>query len=218
MTKTTVHPKFIAAISLTTALAMSLMVVRTALSAEYLVEPIRVPVMKSVFGQVQSRNLVPARARIGGTVVEISVEEGDQVQAGQEIAKVVDEKLALQLNALEANELAITARLENATTNLERAQQLFARGTIAKTRLDELQTQADVLINELRANEAEKSVIVQQSNEGSVTAPAAGRVLSVPVTQGSVILPGEMIARIAGGGYFLRLSLPERHAAGIHQG
>ena len=49
-------------------------------------------------------------------------------------------------------------------------------------------------------------------------APAPGRVLSVPVTKGSVVMPGETIARIAGGGYFLRLSLPERHAAHIKQG
>ena len=49
-------------------------------------------------------------------------------------------------------------------------------------------------------------------------APAAGRVLAVPVTHGSVVLPGETIATIAGGGYFLRLSLPERHAAEIAEG
>jgi len=43
-------------------------------------------------------------------------------------------------------------------------------------------------------------------------------VLTVPVTEGSVILPGETIATIAGGGYFLRLALPERHAAAIVEG
>lgn len=191
---------------------------RLALPADYVVNPIEVPVLKSVFGQVQSRDLVPARARIGGTLVEISIEEGDQVESGQVIARIVDEKLALQLNALEANQSATSAQLDNATTNLKRAQQLFARGTIAKSRLDTLQTQADVLTNELRAIEARKSVIVQQSDEGAVIAPAAGRILTVPVTPGSVILPGEPVARIAGGGYFLRLSLPERHAAGIKTG
>jgi hypothetical protein len=51
-----------------------------------------------------------------------------------------------------------------------------------------------------------------------VLAPASGRVLSVPVTPGSVVLAGEEISRIAGGGTFLRLSLPERHAAEIVEG
>jgi hypothetical protein len=43
-------------------------------------------------------------------------------------------------------------------------------------------------------------------------------VLAVPVTQGSVVLPGEAIARIASNGYFIRLSLPERHAAELKEG
>lgn len=190
----------------------------SALAAELVVEPLTVPVMKSVFGQVQSRDILPARARIGGTIVEIAVEEGDQVKAGAVIATVVDPKLALQLDAIDARIKAISAQLENAKTNLGRAEELFSRGTIPKSRLDELRTQADVLTNDLGAIQAERSVIVQQSEEGAVAAPAAGRVLSVPLAQGSVILPGETVASIAGGGYFLRLSLPERHAGGIAEG
>ena len=81
-----------------------------------------------------------------------------------------------------------------------------------------MQTQFNVLDNELSAIVADKAVISRQAEEGAVTAPASGRVLSVPVTTGSVVLPGETIARIAGGGYFLRLMLPERHAAGITEG
>jgi hypothetical protein len=40
-------------------------------------------------------------------------------------------------------------------------------------------------------------------------------VLTVPVTLGSVVMAGEEIARVASGRYYLRLSLPERHAAEI---
>jgi RND family efflux transporter MFP subunit len=187
-------------------------------AGDYRVERSSVPVMKPVFGQVQSRDTVAARARIGGTVVQILVEEGDAVTAGAAIANIVDEKLALQLEAVEARQSAISAQLENAKVNLKRAEQLFSRGTIARTRVDELQTQVNVLDNQIIAIEADKAVIVQRAEEGSVIAPSSGRILSVPVTVGSVILPGEPIARIAGGGYYLRLSLPERHAAGITVG
>jgi RND family efflux transporter MFP subunit len=193
-------------------------IAQPALAAEFTVEPVTVPVMKSVFGQVQSRDLAPARARIGGTIVEVAVEEGDQVETGAVIAKVVDDKLALGIDALDARMKAVSAQLDNARVNLTRAEQLFARGTIAKSRLDELQTQVDVLTNQASAIEADRAVIVQQMSEGDITAPESGRVLAVPLTQGSVVLPGETVARIASGGYFLRLSLPERHAAGISQG
>jgi len=201
-----------------TALTIAVVFATSASAADFVIEPTTVPVMKSVFGQVQSRDTLPARARIGGTVVEILVDEGDAVRFGDEIANVVDEKIALQLDAINSRQSAIEAQLENARTNVERARKLFERGTVAKTRLDEQQTAFDVLRNQLDAIEADKSVIVQQAKEGTVLAPASGRVLSVPVSQGSVVLAGETIARIAGGGYFLRLSLPERHAAGIKQG
>ena len=61
-------------------------------------------------------------------------------------------------------------------------------------------------------------MVEQRAREGEILAPATGRVLTVPVTPGSVILPGEEIARIATGPYYLRLSLPERHASEIKEG
>ena len=116
------------------ALVALLLAVAPAAATEFEVEPVVVEETKAVFGKVESRDAVPARARIGGTVREIRVDEGSEVA------------------------------------------------------------------------------------EGDVVAPAAGRVLRVPVTQGSVVLPGEEIALVAGGGYFLRLALPERHAAEIVEG
>lgn len=176
------------------------------------------PDLKAVFGQVQSRDVVPARARIGGTVTTLSVEEGSAVKAGDVIARVVDDKLALQLGAVDARIRAVEAELANAKVELERGTKLLQGGIVAKTRVDLLQTQFDVLTNQLNAARADRAVLMQQQAEGEVLAPAPGRVLSVPVTRGSVIMPGETVARIAGGGYFLRLSLPERHAAHIEPG
>lgn len=173
---------------------------------------------KAVFGRVESRDMVQARARIGGTIVSLAVEEGSPAQAGAVIARVVDDKLALHLGALDARLKELEAQIQNAAAELARGKSLFASGTIAKSRLDALQTQVDVLANQAAATQSERAVIVQQGAEGDVLAPASGRVLSVPVTKGSVIMPGETIARIAGGGYFLRLSLPERHAAQISEG
>ena len=160
---------------------------------------------KAVFGQVETRDIVPARARIGGTIRSISVTEGSEVQEGQVIALVVDEKLALQRQAAEAQVQALQSQLGNAATELDRAQQLLTRGAAPQSRVDTARTQVEVFTNQLAAAESNRAVIEQQSREGEVLAPAAGRVLSVPVTPGSVILGGETIARIAGGGTFLRL-------------
>ena len=200
------------------AISTVLPLMSAAAAAEMTVQAIDRPDVKAVFGQVQSRDVVPARARIGGTIVELSIEEGSAVKAGDVVAVVVDDKLALQLDAVDARLKALSAELANAQTELERAQKLLRTGVVPKSRVDQLQTQVDVLTNQVTATEADRAVLLQQQAEGNVIAPAPGRILTVPVTKGSVVLPGETVARIAGGGYFLRLSLPERHAAHIKVG
>jgi len=187
-------------------------------AAEFIVQPLAIPEMKAVFGRVESRIVVPARARIGGTVREIHVREGDQVKEGQIIARVVDDKLALQLNAANARIEALASQLANARLELERSEQLRASGTGTQARLDQARMQVEVTTNQVAAATAEKTVIEQNAREGEVFAPTTGRVLTVPVTLGSVVLSGEQIVRIAPGPYYLRLSLPERHAAEIVQG
>ena len=57
---------------------------------------------KAVFATVESVKEVAARSRLSGTVIEIGVREGDLVKAGQVIARVVDEKLALQIRSMDS--------------------------------------------------------------------------------------------------------------------
>ncbi len=187
-------------------------------AAEFVVQAVTVPDMKAVFGQVASRTVVPARARIGGSIREIRTSEGNEVRKDEVVAVVVDDKLALERSSADAKLKALLSQLDNARTELERSQQLLERGVTSQTRLDQAKLQFDVIVNQVAAARADVAVIEQRSREGEVLAPANGRVLRVPVTPGSVVLPGEEIARIASGQYFLRLSLPERHAAEIRQG
>ncbi len=164
----------------------------------FIVAPKSVADEKAVFATVESANVVPARARIGGTVVALAVKEGDGVTRGQVIATVGDEKLVLQMKSLDAQIAALEAQLAQAQTDFTRAEDLFSRGTVPKTTLDQARTALNVATNTLKARTAERSVIQQQVTEGNVLAPTSGRVLKVPVTTGTVILPGETIATIGG--------------------
>lgn len=197
--------------------ALPLLAGLPAAGAEFTVAPLTVPDMKAVFGKVESTRVVPARARIGGSIRAIDVTEGDQVREGQVLAVVVDDKLALELNAAAARVEALNAQLDNARTELDRAQQLLARGAGTQARVDQARTQFDVATSQVTAARADMAVVEQRAREGEVLAPADGRVLTVPVAPGSVVLAGDEIARVAGGRYYLRLSLPERHAASIRR-
>jgi amino-acid N-acetyltransferase len=62
-------------------------------AGEIILQPVEVAETKALFGQIESRFVVPARSRIGGTITALNVTEGDEVDAGQVIARIVDEKL-----------------------------------------------------------------------------------------------------------------------------
>lgn len=187
-------------------LVISLAVVSGAASAEtgftVALQPVRDP--KPVFATVESRNVVPARARLGGTVAYLTVEEGDIVTAGQVIATVGDEKLASQFAVLKAE-------ADRAEADLQRARDLAARGVIPKAELDAAEAAAATARSRLDAQR-------QLMAEGAILSPRAGRVLSVPVTSGTVVFPGEPVATIAEEDYVLRLRLPERHARFLKAG
>jgi RND family efflux transporter MFP subunit len=189
-----------------------------AATAQFVVTPTVIAETKAVFGQVESRTVVPARARIGGTIRMIGVSEGSEVKEGDVIAIVVDDKIALEQQAADAQLKALQSQLQNAQKDNDRIQKLVTQGIATQSSLDALRTQLDVITNQVVAAQANKAVVEQRAREGQTLAPATGRVLTVPVTPGSVIMPGEEIARIATGPYYLRLSLPERHASEIKEG
>jgi RND family efflux transporter MFP subunit len=184
----------------------------------FVVQPVETVEWKSVFGRVEARDRVPARSRLGGTLVSLAVQEGDRVQEGALLATVDDEKLRIRLEATDAQIQAVNAQLTNARTELTRGEDLLQRGVTTVQRLDELRTQVDVLDSQIQVAQAERRVIVQQGAEGAVLAPISGIVLRVPVTRGAVVQPGETIAEIGGGGVFLRLAVPERHAERMREG
>ena len=173
---------------------------------------------KSVFGTVQSVDVVAARARIGGTTRGLAVDEGSAVRAGEVIATVEDPKLGLQMASLDARLRALDAQRKLAQTELDRMQKLRVSGTISQARLDEAQTNLNVVTGNRAALVAERAVLEEQMAEGAVLAPATGRVLRVQVTEGVVVMPGEPVAVIAAERYVLRIELPERHARFIREG
>ena len=75
---------------------------------------------KAVFATVESISVVPARGRIGGTIVQLNVREGDPVKSGQAIATVGDEKLALQMKSLDAQISALQAQSDQAQIDFDR--------------------------------------------------------------------------------------------------
>ncbi|MDE2183501.1 MAG: efflux RND transporter periplasmic adaptor subunit [Alphaproteobacteria bacterium] len=184
----------------------------------FLVRAVNISDEKAVFATVESANVVPARARIGGTIIELKVRQGDHVEQGQVIATVGDRKLALQANSYSAQVQAAQAQMAQAQVEFQRAQRLLNENAIARNSFDQARTAYNVASSNVRSLMAQKDVIMQQSAEGAVLAPTSGRVITVPVTTGTVLMPGDTVATVAEQDFVLRLEIPERHARSIRVG
>lgn len=187
-------------------------------AGEFVVHPRVVDDLKAVIATVEPLRQILARARIGGTIVSLKVKEGDVVAAGDQIALVADQKIALQAQALAQRIRSQEAQRAQAQIDFDRVSELARRGVSAKAQLDQAKTQLDVADRTLSAMRADLQVIQQQAAEGAVLAPTAGRILAVPVSEGRAIMPGETVATIAEDQFILRLSLPERHARFLRAG
>lgn len=173
---------------------------------------------KAVFATVESVDVVPARARIGGTVGRLAVKAGDRVAPGEVLAVVADEKLLLQIASIDAQIAGLQSSLSQTRDDLARAETLYRQGSGPRVTMDQARTAVEMASSALRARAAERAVIDQQIAEGEVLAPVGGRVLAVPVTNGTVALPGDTVASIAAQDYVLRLRVPERHAGFVRHG
>jgi HlyD family secretion protein len=151
------------------------------------------------FSQVQASGVVvPSQeARlsfpISGLVKTVNVEEGDQIQAGQELA-------ALDTSELEYDLIAAQAALESAEINAQLQRQRKKKfdfdtfNFIYVSRPGEKILIADTNVEQMRsALEVVKASIAQ----GTLTAPFEGTVVEVNVSQGEYVQPAQVAVEIA---------------------
>ncbi len=173
---------------------------------------------KAVIATVEPVHQLVARARNGGTIATLAAKEGDDVKAGAVMAQVIDAKLALQMQALDSRISSLKSTRDQAKIDYDRVAELASRGVSTQAQREQAKTNLDVAERNLTAMQGDREVIAEQASQGAVLAPGAGRVLSVPVSVGRVVLPGETIATLAEDKYILRLQLPERHAQFLRAG
>lgn len=174
--------------------------------------------LKPVPGTLTTRDMAEARARISGVLVSLTVKEGDIVRQGQVIARVKDDRLALQTGAFDAQVNAAAAEAARANADLGRTRDLFAHGVYAQARLDQVEAQAKAANANLAAARAQRGASAELGAQGAILAPAAGRVLTADVPVGSVVMPGQSIARITAGPIVVRIELPEGQAGALKVG
>lgn len=184
----------------------------------YVVQESMISDEKSVFATIESAHVVPARVRTGGTILELKVRQGDRVEQGDVLATVGDEKLALTVSSYAAQVQAGEAQLAQAKVEYERAQRLIDAGAISRNNFDQARTAYAVAASNLKSISAQRAVIQEQQAQGRVLAPTSGRVITVPVTAGTVVMAGDVVATVAEQDFVLRLEIPEQYARALKLG
>lgn len=182
------------------------------------VRPQTVADLKPVPATLTTRDMAEARARISGVLVSLAVKEGDIVRQGQVIGRVRDDRLTLQTGAFDAQATAAAAEAARAQADLARTRDLFSHGVYAQARLDQVEAQAKAANANLAAARAQRGASAELGAQGAVLAPAAGRVLVADVPVGSVVMPGQTVAKITAGPMVVRIELPEGQARALKVG
>ena len=174
--------------------------------------------LKPAPATLTTRDMADARARIPGVLVRLLVKDGDVVRRGQRIATVKDDRINLQTNAYDAQVSAAAAQAAAAQAELARTRDLFSHGVYAQARLDQIEAQSKSANGALAAARAQRAASAEQGAQGAVLAPTAGRVLIADIPEGSVVMPGQSIARITAGPVVVRIVLPEAEARALKVG
>lgn len=144
-------------------------------------------------GVVEAVRQTSLSAQVPGAIVALNVKAGDQVKAGQEIARI-DARAATQNATASAAQVdAAKASLNVATKELERQKQLFQKQYISQSALDRVQAQAQAAQAQVNALQAQTEAAQTQTRYFVVKAPYNGVVSDVMVALGDMAMPGRAL-------------------------
>ena len=135
--------------------------------------------------------------RLGGRMIERSVNVGERVEAGQVLAKLDPEN---ELSALRSAESALAAargQLNYARADFERQRQLLANGHTPRARFDQAQKALQNAQSQVDDAEAQLSIARDRVSWTTLSADAPGTVTAVGAEPGEVVQAGQMVVRLA---------------------
>ena len=160
----------------------------------------------TAIGTIASREEVTLAFKLSGPIATIHVREGDQVRAGQVLAR-------LDLREIDAQVAKAGSALAKAERDHRRAQRLHADSVATRAQLDDAETAVDVARADLRVAAVNRRFAV-------IMAAAPGIVLRRFAEPGQVVAAGSPILAVANAasGTVLRAGLADRDVLRVRPG
>lgn len=170
------------------------------------VAPLQSPSFIDVSGRVEGKEELKLAFKVSGIIQQISVDTGDQVQPGQELAR-------LDLVEINAQVRSAEEQAQKAARDLARAEQLNHKGVVSTQVMQDARSQfsmAQATLDSARFNLQHARII----------APSAGIVLAKLAESRETVAAGTPVISLnrADSGWVLRAGLADRQAVQVKPG
>jgi HlyD family secretion protein len=146
-----------------------------------------ITVSVSATGVLQPIKIVEIRSKASGEILEMPVEMGDYLNAGDLIAQIDTRILDQELKQADADFESAQIRLDISQRQLQRAESLHAQDLISENDLETSKQNFTNAESQFIRAEASLELARERLADATVRAPIAGRVLSKSVEQGQII-------------------------------
>ena len=148
-------------------------------------------------GEIRARNESDHAFRVNGKIIVRLVDLGAVVKRGQALARLDPQDAALAAQAAGANVAAFATEDQFARSEYQRFKDLFAKGFVSQSALDQKLNVSNAAAARLAAAKAQAGVSANQSSYTTLKAAEDGVVTSVLAEAGQVVVAGQTVLRIA---------------------
>jgi RND family efflux transporter MFP subunit len=148
-------------------------------------------------GVVRARHETDLAFRVAGKIVARTVNVGDRVRAGDVVARLDAQDLALQVQSAEAELAAATSSLAQAASDLERYTTLKNRGYASVAEFDRKKAAKDEADGRLERARRSLDIARNQFAYAELKADVDGVITATLAEPGQVVAVGQAVARLA---------------------
>lgn len=148
-----------------------------------------VPVRLEANGYVSSLNSVDVRPQVSNVVAKVHIKEGQFVHAGDILFSLDDRADRVNLQKAEAQAAKDQVSLADLERQLARSRDLLAKGFIAQSAVDTIQTQVEAARAALVADKAAIEAARVALGYDTIRASSSGRAGAISVFAGSLVQP-----------------------------
>jgi HlyD family secretion protein len=164
-------------------------------------------------GKIVSDHRAAVSTKVSGQIVSLSFEQGDRVEAGQELVRIERDLLESQVREAEAALRQARVELRYAKLAVDRVEEMKRSDAASLQKRDDAAARFEQAQAAVARAEAALQSLSTQLGYATVLSPLSGRVLEIPVEEGSAVSP---VTAVTGGTLLLSLAGTDRlHLKGL---